>query len=318
MRVPLKILPLLLLAVFPAVVVGEVPITDRTVSNWARVSGKVGDPDDQPSLVEWMRGVEKAWGSKGTNTALTFLFTAGMGSVLQARDEASWPDSCKSGGTGFCPREQWDREVVHFYDHSHDFSFIALRGWCEAPRRAGLVTISRANRPGLRNTFNYFCEVDGKPVGAVIQQSRLYWWVIEPKLDSVIGFDSALSAFVNQGYRSSVAREVDRLQARRNEQQRFEDYQRGLERRQAERERKERVDVPRMRQIGAKICQTQHGSDLQGLIQFVGFTEGVSPDNGKIQVRVASASILGARDLTPSGFQPHVIWDDPMNWDLCE
>lgn len=66
------------------------------------------------------------------------------------------------------------------------------------------------------------------------------------------------------------------------------------------------------RKIGARICR------IEGGIRYVGFTENVSPDNGKIQVRVADAQLGGRTGSTPSGFQPSIVWDSPDRWELCE
>lgn len=64
--------------------------------------------------------------------------------------------------------------------------------------------------------------------------------------------------------------------------------------------------------IGARICR------IEGSIRYIGFTEAVSPDNGKIQIRVADAQLGGREGSRPGGFQPSIIWDNPDRWDLCE
>lgn len=64
--------------------------------------------------------------------------------------------------------------------------------------------------------------------------------------------------------------------------------------------------------IGARVCRAD------GAIQYIGFTEGVSPDTGKIQIRVADAMIGGRAGSRPGGFQPTIIWDAPDNWEICE
>lgn len=65
-------------------------------------------------------------------------------------------------------------------------------------------------------------------------------------------------------------------------------------------------------QIGARICRTQDG------VGYVGYTEAVSPDNGKIQIRVAEAMYGGHPGLRPGGFQPSIIWAHPDAWELCD
>lgn len=64
--------------------------------------------------------------------------------------------------------------------------------------------------------------------------------------------------------------------------------------------------------IGARICQENGG------IRYVGFTEGVSADTGKIQIRIADAMVGGNPRMRPGGFQPSIIWDTPDDWELCE
>lgn len=65
-------------------------------------------------------------------------------------------------------------------------------------------------------------------------------------------------------------------------------------------------------QIGARICR-QDGST-----RYVGFTEGVSPDNGKIQIRVVDATLGNSSTLRPGDFEPSIIWAHPDDWELCE
>lgn len=64
--------------------------------------------------------------------------------------------------------------------------------------------------------------------------------------------------------------------------------------------------------IGARICQDNGG------VRYVGFTEGVSDDTGKIQIRIADAMVGGNPRMRPGGFQPSIIWDTPDAWELCE
>jgi hypothetical protein len=66
-------------------------------------------------------------------------------------------------------------------------------------------------------------------------------------------------------------------------------------------------ELPAKRKIGARLCRQADGW------QLVGFTEGVSPDNGKLQVRVSSQHRPGALNVQPGGFREQVIWDAPEN-----
>lgn len=81
---------------------------------------------------------------------------------------------------------------------------------------------------------------------------------------------------------------------------------------QAETERKR----PQISQIGASICKIEKG------IAYGGYTEGRSPDNGKIQVRITEARYVEpsgrVSPLRIVGYQAQIVWDSPDNWQLCE
>ncbi len=66
--------------------------------------------------------------------------------------------------------------------------------------------------------------------------------------------------------------------------------------------------APLKRRIGTKLCKTETDRT------FIGFTEGVSPDMDRIQIRVVAANSRGL----PLEFREQVIWDAPANWRLCE
>lgn len=66
------------------------------------------------------------------------------------------------------------------------------------------------------------------------------------------------------------------------------------------------------REIGTKICREQNS------VYFLGFVEAISPNSNKIQIRVANASYKPDFMWTIGGFSPHIIWDDPGNWQVCE
>lgn len=67
---------------------------------------------------------------------------------------------------------------------------------------------------------------------------------------------------------------------------------------------------PLVRKIGAHICKEQ------GAIVYAGYVEKIAED--KVQIRVSTAVMKQNRFVSPAGFQPSIIWDDPTNWDLCE
>lgn len=78
-----------------------------------------------------------------------------------------------------------------------------------------------------------------------------------------------------------------------------------------ERAAKAVAEIPRKREIGARICR------LERNVTYVGYTEKVSPDNGKIQIRVAKAYLTDSPNLAPGGFREEILWDVPENWELC-
>jgi hypothetical protein len=69
---------------------------------------------------------------------------------------------------------------------------------------------------------------------------------------------------------------------------------------------------PKKRMIGTRVCQSR------GIWVAIGYTEAVSPDNGKIQIRIADEQGANAPSIHPGGFQPSIIWDDPTIWELCD
>jgi hypothetical protein len=76
-------------------------------------------------------------------------------------------------------------------------------------------------------------------------------------------------------------------------------------------------NLPLIRKIGAKICQNgrvQMGHE-QIKVVSVGYVEGITDD--KVKIRVSRTYFKSNPSLSPSGFSPSIIWDDPMNWYLC-
>jgi hypothetical protein len=69
-------------------------------------------------------------------------------------------------------------------------------------------------------------------------------------------------------------------------------------------------DQPLIRKIGARICQERG----QGVI-YIGYVEGITDD--KVQIRISDAQFKGSPENRPGGFSPTIIWDSPMQWDLC-
>jgi hypothetical protein len=68
--------------------------------------------------------------------------------------------------------------------------------------------------------------------------------------------------------------------------------------------------LPMVRKVGARICQ------LQGQILYIGFVESFTDE--KLRIRVADAVVNENHNAHLGDFTPSVIWDSPLNWDLCE
>ncbi|WP_297832599.1 hypothetical protein [Pseudomonas sp.] len=71
-----------------------------------------------------------------------------------------------------------------------------------------------------------------------------------------------------------------------------------------------RRDQISIRKMGAQVCQ-EFG---HGMI-YVGYVERITDD--KVQIRIADAHMKGDPTIRPGGFVPSIIWDSPMQWDLC-
>lgn len=69
-------------------------------------------------------------------------------------------------------------------------------------------------------------------------------------------------------------------------------------------------NLPLVRKIGAKICL------VKGEYLYVGYVESFTDE--KIQIRVADAVLNQNRSYRNASFSPTIIWDSPLNWDLCE
>ena len=70
-------------------------------------------------------------------------------------------------------------------------------------------------------------------------------------------------------------------------------------------------NLPLVRKIGTRICQDQG----DGVI-YTGYVERLAEE--KVQIRISSAFFKAVPSSSPKGFTPSIIWDSPMNWDLCE
>lgn len=90
-------------------------------------------------------------------------------------------------------------------------------------------------------------------------------------------------------------------------------------------------NLSKVNKIGARICQDRSakaGSRYNLNYVYVGFVEALAED--KVQIRVTDAiakasvpnpyasGITSSKSTRPDDFSPAVIWDSPLNWDLCE
>jgi hypothetical protein len=66
-----------------------------------------------------------------------------------------------------------------------------------------------------------------------------------------------------------------------------------------------------VRKIGARICQDRNNG-----YTYVSYVESVADE--KVQIRVSEANVSRMSNYPLKGFSPSIIWDAPMNWDLCE
>lgn len=80
---------------------------------------------------------------------------------------------------------------------------------------------------------------------------------------------------------------------------------------QEEKEATKRRNLPYIRKVGARICQ----DDSMGH-SFIGFVENITDE--KVQIRISHAVWNGNVNANVSGFTPSIVWDNPMNWTLCE
>ena len=84
-------------------------------------------------------------------------------------------------------------------------------------------------------------------------------------------------------------------------------------------------NLPLVKKIGTRICQEKTESEKRPgysnpfVYVYVGYVESMTED--KVQIRISDAYLKGSmpsQKSRPNGFSPSIIWDSPMNWDLCE
>lgn len=119
------------------------------------------------------------------------------------------------------------------------------------------------------------------------------------------------------GFKTKTSLEADAVQRRKIEQAELKSRME-LQAAMLESERQARIkSLPLIRKIGTKICQpgvVSIGREQMRVIS-VGYVEGIAED--RVQIRISSKYFESNPSLSPGGFSPSIIWDDPLKWDLC-
>jgi hypothetical protein len=69
-------------------------------------------------------------------------------------------------------------------------------------------------------------------------------------------------------------------------------------------------DQVMIRKLGAQVCQENERGTV-----YVGYVEKIAEE--KVQIRIVDAHFKGSPGTHVGGFSSSVIWDSPMQWDLC-
>ncbi|HQS58826.1 MAG: hypothetical protein B7Y56_10410 [Gallionellales bacterium 35-53-114] len=77
----------------------------------------------------------------------------------------------------------------------------------------------------------------------------------------------------------------------------------------AEKMERRKQSLPLIRKVGAKVCKPL------GEIIYIGFVENFTED--KIQIRLVDAVLAINYNVKLGSFTPNTIWDNPLNWDIC-
>lgn len=71
-----------------------------------------------------------------------------------------------------------------------------------------------------------------------------------------------------------------------------------------------RQNLQQVRNVGARICL------VEGQFRYIGFVEDFTDE--KVKIRVAEERTNDAYNYVVTNFTPKIVWDSPLNWDLCE
>jgi len=192
---------------------------------------------------------------------------------------------------------------------------LLTRWWCEPNTRANSVDAAKVEYSALCSRLGgsfqgdfcvrssnaddvlFMAQIIRTPKSCVNGTSVR---VIEPS--GRLSAPAYLGALRSQGFKSSEERATDQAHAAALSRER--DRQRVLD---ADRRA---AMVPRMRERGTRVCR------VEGFTTTVGFVE--DSTETKLQIRVVTAYRTGAPNLQLGGFQPHVTWDVPARWELCD
>ena len=69
--------------------------------------------------------------------------------------------------------------------------------------------------------------------------------------------------------------------------------------------------LPKKQEMGARLCRDD------GPWRFIAYTEAVSPDNGKLKLRVSRAVSVSNPNRVSPDYREEIVWDEPIRWTLC-
>jgi len=192
---------------------------------------------------------------------------------------------------------------------------LMTRWWCEPNAKASSVDAARVEYSALCSRAGgsfegNFCVKPSNPDDVsfavqIVQAPRpcangTSVRVVEPT--GSLSAPAYLGMLRSAGFRTSEERATDQAHAASLGRER--ERQRALE---ADRRT---AMVPRMRERGTRVCR------VEGATTAVGFVE--DSTETKLQIRVVNAYRTGAPSLQLGGFQPHITWDVPARWELCD
>lgn len=192
---------------------------------------------------------------------------------------------------------------------------LVTRWWCEPNARASSVDAAKVEYRALCSRAGgslqgAFCVKPSNPddVSFAVQIVEAPRPCVNGTSVRVVEPTGSLSApaYVGMirslGFRTSEERATDQAHAAALGREREKQRALEVDRRAAM--------MPRMRERGSRVCR------VEGVTTAVGFVE--DSTETKLQIRVVNAYRTGFPNLQLSGFQPHITWDVPARWELCD